>query len=83
MADMCDHFRQFMVEGTELNQAKLEENIDQSVMMVTALSPVIGYDQALRPSPTTPSTMTSPSSRPPSPTASPRSSSTRSSTRSR
>jgi fumarate hydratase class II len=46
MADMCDHFRQFMVEGTELNQAKLKENIDQSVMMVTAMSPVIGYDQA-------------------------------------
>jgi len=46
MADMCDHFRQFMVEGTTLNQAKLTDNIDRSVMMVTALSPVIGYDQA-------------------------------------
>ena len=46
MADMCDHFRQFMVEGTKLNQAKLTENIDRSVMMVTALSPVIGYDKA-------------------------------------
>ena len=46
MADMCDHFREFMVEGTELNQAKLKQNIDQSVMMVTALSPVIGYDKA-------------------------------------
>ena len=46
MADMCDHFREFMVEGTTLNQAKLKENIDRSVMMVTALSPVIGYDKA-------------------------------------
>jgi fumarate hydratase, class II len=46
MADMCDHFRRFMVEGAQLNQAKLQENIDRSVMMVTALSPVIGYDQA-------------------------------------
>jgi fumarate hydratase class II len=46
MADMCDHFREFMVEGTKLNQAKLKENIDRSVMMVTALSPVIGYDKA-------------------------------------
>jgi fumarate hydratase, class II len=46
IADMCDHFREFLVEGTELNQAKLKENIDRSVMMVTALSPVIGYDQA-------------------------------------
>jgi fumarate hydratase class II len=46
MADMCDHIREFMVEGTKLNQAKLKENIDRSVMMVTALSPVIGYDKA-------------------------------------
>ena len=46
MADMCDHFREFMIQGTELNRAKLTENIDRSVMMVTALSPVIGYDKA-------------------------------------
>ena len=46
LADMCDHFRMFMVEGTRLNEAKLKENIDRSVMMVTALSPVIGYQQA-------------------------------------
>jgi fumarate hydratase, class II len=46
MADMCDHFREFMVEGTKLNQAKLKDNIDRSVMMVTALSPIIGYDKA-------------------------------------
>jgi fumarate hydratase class II len=46
LADMCDHFRTFMVEGVQLNQPKLKENIDRSVMMVTALSPVIGYDKA-------------------------------------
>jgi fumarate hydratase class II len=46
LADMCDHFRQYMIEGAELNQARLTENIDRSVMMITALSPVIGYDQA-------------------------------------
>jgi fumarate hydratase, class II len=46
MADMCDHFREFMIEGAELNEPKLKQNIDRSVMMVTALSPVIGYDQA-------------------------------------
>jgi fumarate hydratase class II len=46
MADMCDHFREFMIEGTELNRARLTENVDRSVMMVTALSPVIGYDKA-------------------------------------
>src|SRR6516225_1234549 len=46
MADMCDHFREFMIEGAKLNEAKLKENIDRSVMMVTALSPIIGYDKA-------------------------------------
>jgi fumarate hydratase class II len=46
LADMCDHFREFMIDGAELNERKLAENIDRSVMMVTALSPVIGYDQA-------------------------------------
>ncbi len=46
MADMCDHFREFMVEGTKLNQAKLKDDIDNSVMMVTALSPIIGYHKA-------------------------------------
>jgi fumarate hydratase, class II len=48
MADMCDHFREFMVEGAKLNEAKLKQNIDNSVMMVTALSPVIGYDKAAK-----------------------------------
>ena len=33
-------------EGAELNEAKLKQNIERSVMMVTALSPVIGYDKA-------------------------------------
>jgi fumarate hydratase class II len=46
MADMCDHFREFMIEGAELNEPKLKENIERPVKMVTALSPVIGYDQA-------------------------------------
>ncbi|NCA90287.1 MAG: class II fumarate hydratase [Gammaproteobacteria bacterium] len=48
MADMCDHFRQYMIEGATLNEARLADNIARSVMMVTALSPVIGYDQASR-----------------------------------
>jgi fumarate hydratase, class II len=46
MADMCDHLREFMIEGAELNEPKLKENVEQSVMMVTALSPIIGYDKA-------------------------------------
>ena len=46
MADMCDHFCEFMIEGAKLNKPKIQENIEKSVMMVTALSPIIGYDKA-------------------------------------
>jgi fumarate hydratase class II len=46
MGDMCDHLRKFMIEGAELDRPKLKENVERSVMMVTALSPVIGYDKA-------------------------------------
>src|SRR5438128_2216193 len=46
MADMCDHFREFLIEGADLNDSKLKQKIEQSVMTVTALSPVIGYDEA-------------------------------------
>jgi fumarate hydratase, class II len=48
MADMSDHFREFMIEGAQLNEPQLKANVDRSVMMVTALSPVIGYDDAAK-----------------------------------
>ncbi|MGW1678207.1 class II fumarate hydratase [Saccharopolyspora sp. NPDC002376] len=48
LADMCDHFREYLVEGAQLNNDQLAKNIDNSLMMVTALSPVIGYDEASR-----------------------------------
>ncbi|WLQ33434.1 class II fumarate hydratase [Streptomyces castrisilvae] len=46
MGDMCNHFRRFMIEGTTLDKRRIKEYVDSSVMMVTALSPVIGYDKA-------------------------------------
>ena len=48
MADMCDHFRMFMIEGAKVNDKQLTDNVDRSVMMVTALSPVIGYDRSAK-----------------------------------
>jgi fumarate hydratase, class II len=48
MADMCDHFRMFLIEGAKLNEAQLKNNVARSVMMVTALSPIIGYDRAAK-----------------------------------
>ena len=46
MADACDLFRAHMIEGTTLNLTQIQRNIDQSLMMVTALAPEIGYDLA-------------------------------------
>jgi fumarate hydratase class II len=79
LADMCDHIRKFMIEGTQLNEAKLKENIDNSVMMVTALSPVIGYDKSAAISYYAIDHNLTPSSRPRWPRASARNCSTRSS----
>jgi fumarate hydratase, class II len=46
MADGCTNFRRFLVEGTNPNLQKIKEYVDRSLMLVTALSPVIGYDKA-------------------------------------
>jgi fumarate hydratase class II len=46
MADGCVNFRRFLIEGTEPNLKKIHEYVERSLMLVTALSPVIGYDKA-------------------------------------
>ncbi|MFG1401512.1 class II fumarate hydratase [Xanthobacter sediminis] len=46
MSDSCTNFRKFLVEGTQPNEAKISEYVERSLMLVTALSPVIGYDKA-------------------------------------
>jgi len=46
MTDGCTNFRKFLVEGTRPNLKKIEEYVEQSLMLVTALAPVIGYDKA-------------------------------------
>jgi fumarate hydratase class II len=46
MTDGCTNFRIFLVEGTEPNRKKIKEYVDRSLMLVTALAPVIGYDKA-------------------------------------
>jgi fumarate hydratase, class II len=46
LADGCTNFRRFLVEGTRPNFKKIKENVDRSLMLVTALAPVIGYDKA-------------------------------------
>ena len=46
LADGSTNFRKFLVEGTKPNLKKIKEYVDRSLMLVTALSPVIGYDKA-------------------------------------
>src|SRR3954464_6167388 len=46
MTDGCTNFRKFLVEGTKPNLKKIKEYVDRSLMLVTALVPVIGYDNA-------------------------------------
>jgi fumarate hydratase, class II len=44
--DGCTNFRKFLIEGTKPNLKKIAEYVDRSLMLVTALAPVIGYDKA-------------------------------------
>ena len=46
MADGCTNFRKFLVEGTKPNLKRIQEYVGRSLMLVTALAPVIGYDKA-------------------------------------
>ena len=46
LADGCTNFRKFLVEGARPNRKKIAEYVERSLMLVTALSPVIGYDKA-------------------------------------
>ena len=46
MSDGCTNFRKFLVEGTQPNLKKIKEYVERSLMLVTALAPVIGYDKA-------------------------------------
>lgn len=46
LAGGCTNFRKFLIEGTEPNRKKIAESVERSLMLVTALAPVIGYDAA-------------------------------------
>ncbi len=46
LTDGCTNFRKFLIEGTKPNLKKIKEYVDRSLMLVTALAPVIGYDKA-------------------------------------
>jgi fumarate hydratase class II len=42
----CDSFRQHCIEGLQADESRIATLLDQSLMLVTALTPAIGYDRA-------------------------------------
>jgi fumarate hydratase class II len=48
IADGCDSFRENCAEGIEPNRERIQQNVERSLMLVTALSPHIGYDNAAK-----------------------------------
>src|SRR5271165_2909741 len=46
MTDGCVNFRKFLIESTKPTLKKINEYVERSLMLVTALAPVIGYDKA-------------------------------------
>jgi fumarate hydratase class II len=46
LSDGCTNFRKFMIEGMQPNLKKIREYVDNSLMLVTALTPIIGYDKS-------------------------------------
>jgi fumarate hydratase class II len=46
LSDGCEKFRRFSVEGTSLDRERIDRYVANSLMLVTALSPVIGYQNA-------------------------------------
>lgn len=48
LGDACDSFREHLVAGAALNERRLQQYLADSVMVITALSPVIGYEASAR-----------------------------------
>lgn len=48
LADSCTCFTKYLIEGFQANVRKMNENVEKSLMLVTALTPKIGYDSAAK-----------------------------------
>ena len=46
LADACPAFARFCIDGLQVNRARIERHVQESLMLVTALTPVLGYDRA-------------------------------------
>ncbi|MDQ2711314.1 MAG: class II fumarate hydratase [Acidobacteriota bacterium] len=48
LADSCRSFREYCAEGIEVNRSRIDDYVQSSLMLVTALSPVVGYDKSAK-----------------------------------
>lgn len=48
LKDSCRMFEKYCVEGLEINKERIQEYVSNSLMLVTILSPVIGYDKCAK-----------------------------------
>jgi len=48
LGDACEKLRRFPVEGTRLDRKRIDDTLGRSLMLVTALSPVIGCERPQR-----------------------------------
>mmetsp|Transcript_8830 Transcript_8830/g.26544 ORF Transcript_8830/g.26544 Transcript_8830/m.26544 type:complete len:499 (-) Transcript_8830:382-1878(-) len=48
LADACDSFRKNCVQDLKVNKKRVSQLLTESLMLVTALNPVIGYDNAAK-----------------------------------
>jgi fumarate hydratase class II len=48
LGDACESFREHCVEGTTANKGQIKKHLENSLMLVTALNPHIGYDNAAK-----------------------------------
>jgi fumarate hydratase class II len=46
LSDACHSFRKYLLEGLRANEGRIAEHVRNSLMLVTALAPKIGYDRA-------------------------------------
>jgi fumarate hydratase class II len=46
IADACHGFVEYMIKGIEVDRAKVDSYVKNSLMLVTALAPKVGYDKA-------------------------------------
>jgi fumarate hydratase class II len=48
ITDACHGYVEYMIKGMQVDRAQVDKNLKNSLMLVTALTPKIGYDKAAK-----------------------------------